>query len=519
MKVRTRMAPSPTGYAHLGMLSRFLLNYALAKKHGGQFIWRNEDTDRTRFVEDALEYNMKWIREFGLDWDEGPDKGGPYAPYTQTERLDLYKEASDKLIENGYAYKCFCSQERLEELREQQTLAKQRTKYDGKCRNLTKEEVGQKVASGESYTIRIKVPENRKIEFYDVVTKNNVVWDSSDVDDMIIVKSNGIPTYHLAAMYDDIVMDITHVFRGSEWLSSTPIHVLIYEGLGIKKEDMPSIGHFTVILDPNTPGKKFSKRSGSFRINGLPIRGYLKPAILNYLMLLGWAPKDNREVFTLEEYVDAFDIEGLQKSNPTWDNKKMDWFNGIYLRNLTLEELTAEFKYWIEKFLTTQSEEDLILNLVDEGDYKVDSKERMYELIELAKTLLNSDESILQKQLALLQERAVNFWHVLQQLEFFYKKPENINWDIKQLDKIRENIPTVVEKLNAHISKLPDDSSTWWHQEWEQGVRKISEELNAKAGDIFMVLRVAIVGGPYSPPMFEAMQLLGKEECLNRLKM
>ncbi len=518
MKVRTRMAPSPTGYAHVGMLSRFLINYALAKKNGGQFIWRNEDTDQERLVADALEYNMKWIREFGLDWDEGPDKGGPFAPYTQTERLDLYQVAAQKLVDNGYAYKCFCSPERLTELREEQTLAKQRTKYDGKCRNLSQDEINQKIANGEKFTIRIKVPENRKIEFYDIVTKNNVVWDSADVDDMIIMKSSGIPTYHLAAMYDDIAMEITHVFRGSEWLSSTPVHVLIYEGLGIKKEEMPAIGHFTVILDPSTPGKKFSKRSGSFRVNGLPIRGYLKPAILNYLMLLGWAPKDNRELFTLDEYVQTFDMEGLQKANATWDNKKMDWFNGIYLRNLTVEQLTAEFKYWIEKYLTTANEEDLTLNLVDEGDYKVESKEKMYSLIEFAKTLISVDSEMLSKQLMIIQERAVNFWHILQQLEFFYVAPTNVDWSIKQLDKVRDNLPQIIEKLKAHISNMPDDASTWWHQEWEQGVRKISEELGAKAGDIFMTLRVAIVGSPFSPPMFEAMQILGKSECLKRLK-
>ncbi len=517
MKVRTRYAPSPTGYAHLGFVARVLMNYALARKNGGKFVWRNEDTDQERFIPGALEYNMKWIKEFGMDWDEGPDKGGPFAPYTQTERLDLYQVAAQKLVDNGSAYRCFCSQERLAELREQQTLAKQRTKYDGKCRNLTQEEIDAKIANGEKFTIRIKVPENRKIEFFDVITKNNVVWDSADVDDMIIMKSNGIPTYHLAAMYDDIAMEITHVFRGSEWLSTTPVHVLIYEGLGVKKEDMPVIGHFTVILDPATPGKKFSKRNSSFRINGLPIQGYLKSAILNYLMLLGWAPKDNREVFTLEEYVQTFDMEGLQKANPTWDQKKMDWFNGIYLRELPLDKLLSEFKYWIERYLT-EPEEDLVQNLVETGDHKVASIEKMKELIAFANSLLTSDEETLKKQIALIQERAVNFWHILQQLEFFYKAPVNIDWSIKQLNKVTDKLPEIVSKLNAHISNLPDDSTQWTHEEWESGVRAISEELGAKAGDVFMALRVAIVGSPFSPPMFEAMQLLGKEESLKRLK-
>lgn len=507
MSVRTRIAPSPTGYAHLGLVARVLTNYAMAKKNGGQFVWRNEDTDQDRFVPGSLEYNMKWMREFGFDWDEGPDKGGPYAPYTQTERLDLYKEAYEKLMNNDYAYRCFCSKERLDELREMQTMTKQQTRYDGLCRHLSQEEIDNNLKEGKPFTIRLKVPKDKKIAFDDLITHNHIIWDSNEIDDMIIVKSNGIPTYHLAAMYDDLLMKITHVFRGSEWLSSTPIHMLIFEGLGVKKEDQPQIGHFTVILDPATPGKKFSKRNANFRIEGLIVKGYLKEAILNYLMLLGWAPKDNRELFTVEEFIEVFDLSGMQKSNPTWDYKKMDWFNGHYSRELSIEDYTKQFTDWINNYLLGLELEDIKGVLLSETI----TEERLNSLLELAKKVLEDSE--LSKKLVLVQERAVNFWEVLQQIEFFYVKPENIDWSIKQLAKIQDKVPEINTKIHEMLSNLTEFAQ----EPWEAGMRKIAEESGVKAGDTFMVLRIAVVGGPFSPPLLESLQILGKEEVLARI--
>ncbi|MEP7103690.1 MAG: glutamate--tRNA ligase [Candidatus Dojkabacteria bacterium] len=512
MTIRTRIAPSPTGYGHLGLLRTALYCYALAKKNNGQFIWRNEDTDQERFVPGTLEFNMKWIKEFGLNWDEGPDVGGPYAPYTQTERTDIYKEAYEKLISNGSAYRCFCTKERLDELRQIQTMSKQQTRYDGLCRNLTQEEIDKNLAENKPFTVRIKVPKDTKIEFDDIITHNHIVWNSNEVDDYIIVKSNGIPTYHLAAMYDDIIMKITYIFRGTEWLSSTPVHILIFDGLGIKPEDRPLIGHFPVILDPATPGKKFSKRNNSFRINGLVIRGYLKSAILNYIMLLGWAPKDNRELFTLEEFIQIFDLAGTQKSNPNWDAKKMDWFNGHYSRSLTLDQYTEEFINWIEKYLTTTSTEEINEVLISEN---IDA-DKVKKLINLSKKVI-ADKSILKSQLALVQERAISFWEALQQIEFFYNKPDNIDWSIKQLKSVQEQLQIIKSKISELMSSMDSDTSKWTHEEWEAGMRKIAEETNSKAGDIFMVLRVAVVGGPFSPPLFESLQILGKEEVLSRI--
>ncbi len=511
--VRTRIAPSPTGFMHLGNLRTVLIDYALAKKNNGQFIWRNEDTDQQRFVEDALEFNMKWIREFGLNWDEGPDIGGPYAPYTQTERLPMYTEAAEKLIENGYAYRCFCSKERLDELRKFQQESGQMTRYDGKCKNLTKEEIEENLKNKVPYTIRIKMPRDRIIEFTDAITHNHIKWNSNDVDDYIIMKSNGIPTYHLAAMYDDVVMKISHAFRGSEWLATTPVHIMILEGLGIKEEDRAKIGHFTVILDPNTPGKKFSKRNKGFRINGLLQMGYLKDAVLNYLMLLGWAPKDNRELFTLEEFVQAFDLDGMQKANPTWDQKKMDWFNGVYMRKLDKEGFANALLNWIEKYLLTATEEDLKFDFVSESL----NEERVKQLVDFAKSLFDKDKNLLQSQLALVQERAITLWDALVQIEFFYNQPTNIDWKIKQLKNVSEKLDLIKKDIYDLISKYDEDSSNWKHEDWEKGMREIAEKYNAKAGDIFMVLRVALVASPFSPPLFEAMQILGKKETLNRL--
>lgn len=519
MKVRTRYAPSPTGYAHLGFVARVLLNYVVAKKNGGQFIWRNEDTDQKRFVPGSLEYNMKWMREYGFDWDEGPDKGGPFAPYNQTERSELYKIAYESLIEKGYAYKCFCSAERLQELREFQTANKLKPGYDGRCRNLSKEEVEAKIQAGESFTVRVKMPrDGRKIEYTDIITKTHTIWNSNDVDDYIIVKSNGIPTYHLAAMYDDLAMEISHIFRGNEWIATTPVHLYILEGLGATQENMPKIGHFTVILDPNNPGKKFSKRNPAFRANGLLIGGYLQEAVLNYLMLLGWAPKDNRELFTLEEYIEAFDMDGLQKSNPTWDQKKMDWFNGQYSRKLTVDEYLNRFYEWIDKYLTTATQEEIESTFANEiFDSNIDKNERIQSLIEFAKSLRSRDQEKLKSQLALVQERAVNFWEALKQIEFFYNAPANINFDIKQLKNLQGQIPEIQSAIKELIVSFPEDSLEWTHEQWEMGMRSIGDRFEKKHGDIFMLLRVFLVGSPFSPPLFEAMQILGKDEVAKRL--
>jgi glutamyl-tRNA synthetase len=512
--VRTRMAPSPTGYFHLGNISRFLINYALARKNNGQFIWRNEDTDQDRFVPGALEYNMKWAREYGMDWDEGPDKGGPFAPYNQTERLEIYKKAYEKLIEKDYAYKCFCTKERLDEMRKLQEETKQQTRYDGRCRNLSKEEIETNLKNNVHFTVRIKMPKDRRIEFTDAITHTHSSWNSNDVDDYILVKSNGIPTYHLAAVVDDVEMKISHVFRGNEWVATTPVHIMVYEGLEIKPEDRPLIGHFTVILDPNKPGKKFSKRDSSFRVNGLLQKGYLKEAVLNYLMLLGWAPKDNRELFTLEEFVDAFDLNGMQKSNPTWDYKKMDWFNGMHLRKLTKDEYHQKFIEWLGKYLMSATEDELKNNFITEQF----SEEKLNNAINFAKILLGEDQKKLKEILELVQERSINFWDSLLQIEFFYKKPNQIDWNIKQLKNVSEKLDVIKKDIYDLFENFPNDTSLWTHEAWEANMRAIGDKYSVKHGDVFMVLRVAVTGGPFSPPLFESLQIIGREEILKRLE-
>lgn len=520
MKVRTRIAPSPTGYGHIGLLSRILANYAYAKKHGGEFIWRNEDTDQTRFVPGSMEFTMKWVRQYGLDWDEGPDKGGQYAPYNQTERLEYYNQCVQTLLENGHAYRCFCTKERLEKMREEQRITKQRPHYDGTCRNLTEEQIQEKLSNREPYTIRIKMPrDHRKITFEDMITENTIAWDSNDIDDYIIVKSNGIPTYHLAAIADDIAMQISHVARGAEWIATTPVHLMIYEGLGVTKENMPKIGHFTVINDPNTPGKKFSKRNSAFKINGLLIGGYLKEAVLNYLMLLGWAPKDNQEIFSLQEYIQAFDFKDMGKANPTWDNKKLDWFNGVYIRKLSIEELKLRFFYWLETYLHTASAEDLSSVYTQDG-IELEDFDR---LLTFSKSILsqkqdNEFDQKLDQIVHLIQERVVNFWDVLEQIEFVFSRPQNINFDIKQLQGVLDKKEVVLLEISKLIESFDEDSSRWAQEEWEAGMRAIGDKFEVKHGDVFMLCRVAVVGSPFSPPLLESLQVLGKSEVLERLE-
>jgi glutamyl-tRNA synthetase len=510
MTIRTRIAPSPTGYAHLGLIARALINYALAKKNTGQFIWRNDDTDRTRFVEDALEFNMRWVKHFGLEWDEGPDIGGPYAPYTQTERIDIYNAAIEKLIERGYAYRCFCTKDRLEELRAFQTDSNQQTRYDGRCRKLSNEEIQENLKNNLPFTIRIKVPQNRIIEFTDAITHNLITWNSNDVDDYIIVKSDGIPTYHLATVVDDIQMKITHALRGSEWISTTPVHVLLYEGLEVSKEEMPKIGHFTVILNPKT-NRKFSKRDADFRINGLLQRGFLKEAILNYLMLLGWAPKDNREIFSLEEFIETFDLNGMQKSNPTWDQTKMEWFNGVYLRKMPLHEYVQAFKTWLSEYYLLMTAEEFAENFPDLNEAF------FAKSLQLAKTILNENEASLSEKLRLVQERALSFSEVMNQIEFFYSEPENINWDINQTKNYRDKIPEIIGSIKNLFLDMSENKADWVQEEWVANMKKLSEIHGIKGGDSFMILRIAIVGSPFSPPLFESIAILGRDEVLKRL--
>ncbi|MEI6886850.1 MAG: glutamate--tRNA ligase [bacterium] len=489
--VRTRIAPSPTGFVHIGAIRTVLYDYALSKHSGGKFIIRLEDTDRNRLVEGSEEYLYKMIKAYGLSWDEGPDIGGPYAPYKQSERLPMYQHAANELVEKGFAYYAFDTIERLDKLREEQEKAGVRTHYDNRDRDLDTSEAKKRVDSGEKYCVRLKIPSSSKIEFIDPISKKKTVWESKDLDDIILLKSDGYPTYHLAVVIDDVAMKITHVLRGPEWIATTPYHIYLYGCMGYK---IPEIIHVTVIVDPRT-GKKFSKRdqTGLFLADKYIKEGYLPEGVLNYIMLLGWAPKDNSEIYSLSEFVEAFGVDGLQKANPIFNQKKLEWFAGQYFRGISLENLLGRIKLWVSEYGKEYQE---VIQKIDLSDAK--------------------EESLLK----MVQERSITFVSFLSQLKNIYFESEK--YEIENAkgikDRSKEELSKATDSLLEAISKLNEDSSLWTHEDWELGVRDIAKTYTWKDADVFMLLRVSILATPFSPPLFEVMQYLGKAKCLKRIE-
>lgn len=465
-KVRTRFAPSPTGTpesVHLGFVIRALWSYAYAKKNNGKFVLRIEDTDVKRSRKDTEEAIYKVLKKFGINWDEGPDIGGEFGPYRQSERLPKYKEAADELVKAGYAYYDFDAVKREKEEIKAGYLDTEKIKelkVRPKARSLDIKESLERVKNGEPYVVRVKIPEDRSFEYYDWILKKKVKFFGKEVSDMILLKSDGYPTYHLAVVVDDIDMQISHVFRGQEWISSTPIHLYVYEGL---KHKVPEIGHFSVILDPRT-GKKFSKRdmSAMFGVKTWLDDGYLPEAILNYLMLLGWAPKDNSEMFTLEEFVKVFDQDGVQKANPTFNREKLDWFNGQYIRKLSDQSLNLKFKTQNSRFAKLDSDKQMAIT-------------------------------------KLLRERVTKISDIDTLASFFWQSPD------VDPGLLGENYKIHLVKAIEVIEKDMD-------------FMEVIKENNFKTGDFFMDLRIAITGSKFTPPINESIAILGKEESLKRLK-
>ncbi len=471
MNVRTRFSPSPTGTpesVHLGFVIRALWNYALAKKNNGQFLLRIEDTDKKRSRDDTEQAIYDTLKDFGIFWDEGPDIGGPYAPYKQSERLPKYQKAAHELVEKGFAYYDFDAKAReKEEIKEAYETEEglKEVKERPAARSADPSEAKKRMESGEPYVVRIKIPEDRVFEFDDWILKKRVKITGKEVSDLIILKSDGFPTYHLAVVVDDLDMKISHVLRGQEWISTTPIHLYIYEGLGQKP---PEIGHFTVILDPRTK-KKFSKRdlTAMFGVRNWLDKGYLHEAILNYLMLLGWAPKDNRELFSLPEFVEAFDQNGAQKANPTFNPQKLDWFNQQYIKKLDQKELVSKMKTFSSR---TEQEIDTVLPLV---------RERLV-------TLKDFDELT----------------------EYFFTTPK-----IDQ--SLFEEHPDSKRVLDNAIETLEKDFDG---KILEENARAFCQTEDIKVGEYFMILRLATTGRSQTPPLWEVMQIIGKDETLKRLK-
>lgn len=468
MNVRTRMAPSPTGDMHVGSLATALKNYAFAKRQHGQFVLRIEDTDKTREVENGVQAIQDILKAYGIDWDEGPGKGGPHAPYIQSQRLDLYAQHAKELVKQGKAYYCFCSKERLEELKTQQMANKQLPRYDKHCRHLTPEEVQQKLDSHTSYVIRLAVPENMNLEFNDLI-RGNISFNSNDIDDQVLLKSDGYPTYHLAVVVDDHDMKITHIMRGEEWISSTPKHLLLYQAFGW---DTPVYAHIPVFLNPDGKGK-MSKRKGDVSAQSFLEKGYLPEALLNFFMILGWAPKDQREILTLEEYVHEYDPSDQSAKSVAFDLKKLNWMNGMYIRKMELDNL----KERIQPFLPT--------------DFP---KEKLDEI------------------LPLIFERLEVLGDVEHLTDFFYR--ETVVDPTLLLKKANPEL--VAEQLTQTIEAL--ESTEWNLEHVEATIREVQEKNEWKKSQYFMMVRVAVTGKQATPPLFETMMVIGKEEVMKRLE-
>lgn len=468
--IRTRMAPSPTGEYHVGHLATLLKNYAFAKKHGGQFILRIEDTDQERKVEGAVEKIMAVITAYGLSWDEGPSKGGPHGPYVQSERLPIYVEHAQQLVAAGKAYHCFCSREKLEEVKARDIANKKPPMYDKTCRSLSQETVSTKLAAGESYVIRLKVPENKTITFTDLI-RGEISIESNSVDDQVLLKSDGFPTYHLAVVVDDHLMQITHIMRGEEWISSTPKHVLLYQAFGW---ELPIFAHIPVFLNPDGKGK-MSKRKGTVSAQSFLDSGYLPEALLNFFMILGWSRKDEVEIMTLEEYIEHFDPKDISPKSVVFDVQKLNWINGMYIRKLEIPELITR----IEPFLP--------------ADF---SREKLAEI------------------LPLVRERLVTLADITQLTEFFYR-PVVQNSELLLKKTTPEAAREQLVLTHSALSQLAQDA--WNVAEIETAIRTLQESQDLKKNQYFMLLRVAATGKQATPPLFETLELIGKEAILQRL--
>lgn len=480
--VRLRFAPSPTGYLHIGGLRTALYNYLYAKQKGGKFLLRIEDTDRTRYVEGAIEnliHELKWA---GVEADEGvclDENGkitevGECGPYIQSERVEkgIYNKYAEELIENGYAYYCFCSKERLDDVKNQQKADGKIPRYDGLCRGVSIEDAKKRIANGESYVIRLKLPENRDIVFEDVI-KGRITINTNDMDDQVLIKADGFPTYHFAVVVDDHLMGITHIVRGDEWISSTPKHIYLYEALGFEK---PIFVHLPTVL--NKSGKKLSKRNDDASVEDFRLKGYLPEALINYLALVGWSPESNEEILSLDEMVKQFSFDRVSKSGGVFDVDKLDWVNAQYIRKMEVSELAKLVKPY----------------LVKAGFIKEDICEKRLELI--TKTF---------------QESISRLPEIVEQSRFLFEDVA-VEPDALKMRNV-EHIEILKEKMKEELSQIEE-----MDEETAKGfMKKVQKASGFKGKDLYMPVRALLTGQVHGPELSNILEILGKGEILRRL--
>ncbi len=472
-KVRTRFAPSPTGYMHVGNLRTALYAYLLAKKNNGDFILRIEDTDRERTVDGAVDIIYSTLKKAGIHWDEGPDIGGNFGPYIQSERMSFFKDYALQLVEKGHAYYCFCDKERLDELKDLQKASGTPPKYDGHCRNLSPEEIKKNLEAGLPYVIRQKMPREGSTTFHDEVF-GEITFENSDLDDQILIKSDGMPTYNFANVVDDHLMEISHVIRGSEYLSSTPKYNLLYEAFGW---DKPVYIHCSPVMKNAT--EKLSKRNGDATFEDLLAKGYLPQAIVNYIALLGWSPKGEEEIFSLNELIDVFDISGISKSPAIFDLPKLTAINAKYIRNMSDEEFWNHAEPYVKSVCKKQ----------------------------VNKTLLSQ----------MLKTRTEIFKNIPEQIDFIDNLPEYSSdlYVHKKMKTNEENSLEVLKQILPVLEQLED----WNQNSIHDAMFKLIETLGLKNGRVLWPLRVALSGKSFTPGGgIELAALLGKDESIFRIK-
>lgn len=514
--VRVRYAPSPTGMQHIGGVRTALFNYLYARSQGGKFILRLEDTDRTRYDEKYVQNLYDTMAWLGIDWDEGGSKGGEYGPYVQSERFELYKKYAMELVEKGEAYYCFCDAERLERIRKIQTENKLPPGYDRNCRHLTAEEVKANLDAGKPYVIRLKVPLEGKTKFADHLL-GDIEWNNEDISpDPVLLKSDGFPTYHLANIVDDHMMKITHVMRAQEWIPSTPLHVQMYRSFGWEH---PEFCHLPMVN--GSDGKKLSKRHGSTSLNEFRARGYLPQAIVNYVALLGCSYEDGRDMYTLEELGKAFKLEHLNKAPAVFDYKKLEWYNGQYIRALTDEELYN----WVLPFITGTGDATLEINPDNpQPKPKVGPEYSGVSLgedgqpvcVDQSMGMTSADvKKKLLELMPLIKERLHFLTDAAEMVHFLFTEPAVLpKTDIipKKLDEAKTK--EVLEKSKEFIAKLPSLD----HEASEALAKSMAEELGVKLGDFMMPIRMAVTGSRVSPPLIGSILILGVEKSIQRVE-
>lgn len=483
-KAVVRFAPSPTGYLHIGGLRTALYNFLYARHTGGKFILRIEDTDRERFVEGAIENLIASLKWAGIDYDEGVfvEDGkivskGENGPYIQSERLEIYKKYVDELIDKGYAYYCFCTKERLDDLREEQRIKGQVPKYDGLCRGVSLEDAKKRIAAGESYVVRLKLPHDENIAFHDMV-RGDVVINSNEIDDQVLMKSDGFPTYHMAVVVDDHLMGVTHIVRGEEWLASTPKHVYLYKALGW---EAPEFVHLPTVLNKNR--KKLSKREGDVSVEDFRGRGYLPEGLINYLALVGWSPEDEREIFSLKELEDEFTFERVGKSGGIFDKDKLDWVNAHYVKSYPLEKIAELSKPFI-----------------------IESKLMTVEDIE-------RDPHYYEVMIDTVRDSVSRLDEIPDRISFIFKDfeiTEDSALEVLKGETVKELLEGGLKLLKGVEAFDEENSKTF--------MKELQKATGIKGKNLYMPFRAAISGNVHGPEMNNIIYLLGKDKMIERIK-